>query len=90
MPVRTRVKPLDPAAWAKSTPRRMGGTRCTVCAVPDAVEAIKAWLPLWKSGEITVSLSQACDYLNEHTPWDGKVGSLRRCLADHHGYRPRG
>lgn len=85
-----KSKAVDPVAWARATKRRSGGTACAVCSTPEAVRAIKAWLPLWRSGEIGVSLAQAADYLNANTGWKGKVGSFRRCLKDHHGFSPCG
>lgn len=81
---------VDPVAWAKSTARRVGGQKCSVCSVPGAVAAIKAWVPLWKSGAITITASQARDWLAENTDWSGTTGTLRGCLVRHHGFSARG
>jgi hypothetical protein len=50
------------------------------------MRAVRAWIPLWRAGTITVSIAQAADYLNAHTPWKGAVGTFRRCLKEHHGF----
>ena len=76
----------DPVAWARATKRRTGGQACALCGCADAMRAVRAWIPLWKSGAITVSIAQAADYLNAHTPWKGAVGTFRRCLKEHHGF----
>jgi len=76
----------DPVAWAKATPRRSGGRGCSLCANTVAMRAVKAWIPLWKAGTITVSIAQASDYLNQYTDWRGAVGTFRRCLKEHHGF----
>jgi len=86
MPFRARVAPSDPVAWARTTKRRQGGGTCTLCRCPDAVRALKAWIPLWKSGEINISHAQATDWLNANTSWRGKAGAFRRCLREHQGY----
>jgi hypothetical protein len=80
----------DPVAWAKTTRPRVGGVSCGLCGNPEAVRAIKAWVPLWRAGKIGVTITQAGDYLHEHTAWKGSSGTLRRCLREHHGYAPGG
>jgi len=63
--------------------------KCSACSDPRVLAAIKAWLPLWKSGAINISVVQARDWLAEQYGWNSVASVLRRCLKDHHGYSVR-
>lgn len=85
----SKPKP-DPASWAKAQARNVGGRACYTCSNKGATEALKAWVPLWKSGAIQISLKQARDYLADHHDYPYSTSALRTCLANHHGYTVRG
>ena len=80
----------DPVEWAKTQRRRTGGVVCTTCSNVAAMAVLKAWIPLWRSGDITISGEQARAYLAEHCDYKSAVGSLRKCLSAHHGFRVNG
>lgn len=79
----------DPVAWAKAQARSIGGRACDTCANPDAVAAIKAWIPLWRDGSISIGFPQAHAFLVENCGYRLSESALRACVGKHHGYRPR-
>jgi hypothetical protein len=81
---------VDPIAWAKAQPRAVGGRKCSTCSDPRIVAVIRKWVPMWKSGEITISVRQARDFLADQFGYTYTTGAFKHCLAEHHGATFRG
>jgi hypothetical protein len=81
---------VDPIAWAKAAKPVKCGQRCRTCANAEAAAVIKKWVPMWRSGEIRISVQQARNFLAEHCGYEPAVETLRNCLTNHHGYTPNG
>lgn len=84
------TKKVDPVAWAKAQIRSTGGRKCSTCSDPEIVAVIRKWVPLWKSGEIPISVRQARDFLHEHFGYKYTTGAFKHCLNEHHGLSNRG
>lgn len=86
------MKRPDPVAWAKTTRRDRGGSRCKTCSDPAVSAVIDKWVPLLKSGEMEVSVPQMRRYLARYCGYKLISGSLRYCLVTHRGVelRPHG
>lgn len=81
---------VDPVAWAKAQKRPTGGTGCFTCGNPRIRAVLDKWIPLWRSGDIQISVRQARDFLAKHHGYKPPTSTFRNCLTDHYGYSPRG
>ena len=77
-------KPVDAAAWARSTSRKTGGLMCTLCAAaPAAREAMETIQRLKNAGETTASIRQIQEFIREHFEIEIGQTSLSRHLREH-------
>jgi hypothetical protein len=85
-----KPKAPDPVAYAKSMKRDTGGRRCATCADAGVVAVIRKWIPLWNSGDSTMSIKQAHAYLRAYHGYTCGRSALSHCVTDHQGYKPNG
>jgi len=76
-------KPVDAAAWARSTSRRIGGLVCTLCAAPDARAALETIGEMKRSGETTASIRQIREFIKDSFGIEIGETAISRHLRDH-------